>query len=80
MTLTIVSLNKPYDAEFEVSYSITKYYPGSLDTPEEKEGIEIHWVKPLECYSEEEGYNEWIENDEYEDQVYEELLNNLGRI
>ena len=75
----IVSLSKPYECEFDVCYRITKYYPATLETPEEPEGIDILWAKPLTEYSDEDGFNEWIrdENQWIED-IYWKLSEQHG--
>jgi hypothetical protein len=75
----VVYLSEPYECEFEVRYHLTKYYPATLETPEEPADIDVAWVRPLTESSDEDGFNEWIrdENQWIED-IYWKLSEQHG--
>jgi hypothetical protein len=62
-----------------VSYQLTKYYPATLETPEEPADIDVIWARPLTESSDEEGFNEWIRDEnEWIDDVYQKLREQHG--
>lgn len=70
MSRIYIETLKPYQAEFLVDYVQHRGFPGDLEQPEEPAYIEALHIHPIDRYSDEDGYNEWIEDEGYIDEVY----------
>ena len=79
MLKDVVCLSSPFECEFEVVYTVTQYHAATLETPEEPSDIDIWWVRPLTESSDEDGYNEWIKDEnQWIDDIYWKLREQHG--